>query len=87
MSASRVPPPLSGRRARSPGASRGLLPAWSFGGRYLAGLLALTCAYFGAARLGYALEFSGPVAAIVWLPAGVGIAFLTLGGLAFWPGV
>jgi signal transduction histidine kinase len=65
----------------------GGLPAWSFGGRYLAGLLALTCAYFGAARLGYALEFSGPVAAIVWLPAGVGIAFLTLGGPAFWPGV
>ena len=55
--------------------------------RYLVGVLALAGAYFGAAKLGYALEFSGPVAAIVWLPAGVGAAFLSLGGLRFWPGV
>jgi signal transduction histidine kinase len=27
------------------------------------------------------------VAAVVWLPVGVGIAFLYLGGLRFWPGV
>jgi signal transduction histidine kinase len=47
----------------------------------------LAAAYYGAAKLGYQLQFSGPVAAIVWLPAGVGIAFLYLGGLSLWPGV
>jgi signal transduction histidine kinase len=44
-------------------------------------------AYYGSARFGYVLEFSGPVASIVWLPAGVGIAFLTLGGLSLWPAI
>ncbi len=44
-------------------------------------------AYYAAAHFGYAFEFSGPVAAIVWLPVGVGIAFLYLGGLQLWPGV
>jgi signal transduction histidine kinase len=54
---------------------------------YLLGVLALAGLYYGAAKLGYELEFAGPVAAIVWFPAGVGIAFLYLGGLRFWPGV
>ena len=53
----------------------------------MVGVVALAGAYYAAAKLGYALEFSGPVAAIVWLPAGVAIAFLSLGGLRFWPGV
>src|SRR3954447_17599152 len=57
------------------------------GGRYLLGVVLLGGAYYGAAKLGYELEFSGPVAALVWLPVGVGIAFLYLGGLRFWPGV
>jgi signal transduction histidine kinase len=43
--------------------------------------------YYGAAKLGYALSFAGPVAAIVWLPVGVGISFLYIGGLGLWPGV
>jgi signal transduction histidine kinase len=47
-------------------------------------LLALL--YYGAAKLGYAFGFSGPIAAIVWLPVGVGAAFLTIGGLSYWPG-
>jgi signal transduction histidine kinase len=47
----------------------------------------LAGAYYAAAKVGYELEFAGPVAAIVWLPAGVAIAFLALGGLRFWPGV
>ncbi len=55
--------------------------------RYLLGVGTLAAAYYGAAKLGYELEFTGPVAAIVWLPVGVGIAFLYLGGLRFWPGV
>jgi signal transduction histidine kinase len=62
------------------------VPAWNLQGRYLAGVLALAGAYYGAAKLGYELEFAGPVAAIVWLPAGVATAFLSLGGVRFWPG-
>src|SRR4026209_796130 len=55
--------------------------------RYAAGVLALAGLYYAGAKTGYLLEFSGPVAAIVWLPVGVGVAFLYLGGLAYWPGV
>ena len=55
--------------------------------RYAAGVLALAALYYAGAKTGYLLEFSGPVAAIVWLPVGVGIAFLYLGGVAYWPGV
>ena len=47
----------------------------------------LAALYYGSAKVGYELGFSGPVAAIVWLPVGVGIAYLYLRGLAFWPGV
>jgi signal transduction histidine kinase len=53
----------------------------------VAGVLTLAGAYYAAAKVGYELEFAGPVAAIVWLPAGVAIAFLSLGGLRLWPGV
>ena len=42
--------------------------------------------YYAGAKTGYLLEFAGPVAAIVWLPVGVGIAFLYLGGLALLAG-
>src|SRR4051794_31800422 len=44
-------------------------------------------AYYLAAQLGYALDIAGPVAAIVWFPAGVGIAALAIGGLGLWPGI
>ncbi|HET7759216.1 MAG TPA: MASE1 domain-containing protein [Gaiellaceae bacterium] len=56
-------------------------------GRSLVGAAALAGAYYGSAKIGYQLEFTGPVAAIVWLPVGVGIAFLYLGGPQLWPGV
>jgi signal transduction histidine kinase len=62
-------------------------PAWSARGRYVAGVAALAGLYYLVAKLGYELDFAGPVAAVVWLPAGVAIAFLSLGGLRFWPGV
>ena len=55
--------------------------------RYAAGVLGLAGLYYAGAKTGYLLEFSGPVAAIVWLPVGIGVAFLYLGGLAYWPGV
>jgi signal transduction histidine kinase len=55
--------------------------------RYAGGVAALAGMYYGAAQVGYALEFAGPVAAIVWLPAGVGISVLYLAGVRYWPGV
>jgi signal transduction histidine kinase len=72
---------------RSSGRARlaGLLEGFQIG--YLVGLAALVGAYYASAHIGYAFQFAGPVAAIVWLPAGVGIAFLYLAGLRFWPGV
>ena len=50
-------------------------------------MAALVAAYYAAAHLGYELNFAGPVAAIVWLPIGVAIAFLYFGGLSLWPAV
>ena len=55
--------------------------------RFLLEVGLLAALYYGSAKLGYELGFSGPVAAIVWLPVGVGIAYLYLRGLVFWPGV
>jgi signal transduction histidine kinase len=55
--------------------------------RYPVGVFALAGLYYAGAKTGYLLEFAGPVAAIVWLPVGVGVAFLYLGGLRYWPGV
>jgi len=55
--------------------------------RFLLEVGLLAALYYGSAKLGYELGFSGPVAAIVWLPVGVGIAYLYLRGLEFWPGV
>jgi signal transduction histidine kinase len=73
--------------ARDPAARRWLGPLAHAPLRYPAGLAVLAGLYYAAAKTGYLLEFAGPVAAIVWLPAGVGIAFLYLGGLRYWPGV
>jgi signal transduction histidine kinase len=55
--------------------------------RYVLGVVALAVLYYGASQVGYALDFAGPVAAILWLPVGVAISFLCLAGLRFWPGV
>jgi signal transduction histidine kinase len=55
--------------------------------RYPSGVLALAALYYGGAHLGYAAEFAGPVAAVIWLPVGIGIAFLYLRGIRYWPGV
>jgi signal transduction histidine kinase len=64
-----------------------VLVAWHPGVRYVLGIVGLAAMYYGAAKVSYALDFAGPVAAILWLPVGVAIAFLSLGGLRFWPGV
>jgi signal transduction histidine kinase len=60
------------------------VPTWA---RFPAGVAALVGLYWASAHVGYWVQFSWSVASIVWLPAGVGIAFLYLGGLRFWPGV
>jgi signal transduction histidine kinase len=73
-------PPRSGRRRLSEVGHHHAV-------RYAVGLLVLPLAYYGAAKSGYVLDFAGPVAAIVWLPVGVAIAFLYLGGWRYWPGV
>jgi signal transduction histidine kinase len=54
--------------------------------RYVAGVLALAAAYYGAAKLGQSLRYTASVSAI-WPPAGVGIAALYLWGVRWWPGV
>jgi signal transduction histidine kinase len=54
---------------------------------YVVQLCFVVVAYYAAAHIGYAFRFSGPVASIVWLPVGVGIAALYLLGPRLWPGV
>jgi signal transduction histidine kinase len=55
--------------------------------RRVLGILALAVLYRGVAEIGYSLNFAGPVGAIVWLPVGLGVAFLYLCGLRYWPGI
>src|SRR3954470_185283 len=76
MSAAAVTP----RPSALPMPAAGTLRLWL-------GVAALTITYWVAAKIGFALEFAGPVAAVIWLPAGVGISFLSIGGLRLWPGV
>jgi signal transduction histidine kinase len=54
--------------------------------RYWGGVLLLGVAYFGAAKLGQTLRYTGSVAAI-WPPAGLGIAVLYVFGLRWWTGI
>jgi signal transduction histidine kinase len=54
--------------------------------RYLGGIVLLAGAYYGAAKLGQTLRYTGSVSAI-WPPAGLGIAALYLWGLRWWPGL
>src|SRR3954467_99860 len=54
--------------------------------RYVAGVLLLAAAYYGAAKLGQTLRYTASVSAI-WPPAGLGIAALYLWGLRWWPGI
>jgi signal transduction histidine kinase len=79
---------ISDVTAGSRGASRSpRLRLEAGAGRYASEITLLAALYYGSAKIGYALNFAGPVAAIVWLPVGVGSAYLYLRGLRFWPGV
>lgn len=53
---------------------------------YVASVVLLAAAYFGAAKLGQTLRYTASVSAI-WPPVGVGIAALYLWGLRLWPGI
>ncbi len=55
--------------------------------RYLFELALVVAAYYAAAKLGYVFRFAGPVASLVWLPVGAGIALLYLLGPQLWPAV
>ena len=57
-----------------------------FPARYVRGVLTLGLVYYGSAKLGQSLRYTGSVSA-VWPPVGVGIASLYLWGIAWWPGV
>lgn len=72
---------------RVPGRTRVSIPSLHVRGGYGARMVFLVAVYYAAAHVGYAFEFSGPVAAIVWLPVGVGIAGLYIFGLGLWPAV
>ncbi len=63
------------------------VPRWDLRRSYGVQVALLIAAYYAAAHLGYAFRFAGAVAAIVWLPVGVGIAGLYLFGLRLWPAV
>src|SRR5215467_12901873 len=54
--------------------------------RYIAGVAAFSGGYVLAAHVGYALQFTGSIAAI-WPPVGLAVAVLYLGGLRWWPGI
>ncbi len=56
-------------------------------GQYGLELALVVALYYVAAHVGFAFEFAGPVASVVWLPVGVGIAVLYLRGLWLWPGI
>jgi PAS domain S-box-containing protein len=55
--------------------------------RYVASLVALALAYFGAAKLGIELSVARGLITPVWAPTGIAIAALFLGGTRLWPAV
>jgi signal transduction histidine kinase len=61
-------------------------PSWRDAAAYLRDAAILAALYYGSAKLGYELRFTGPIAGIVWLPVGVAISYLSIRGLRFWPG-
>jgi signal transduction histidine kinase len=78
---------MSGAIAPVARSTRAPARVWTGRARYPLAVALLAAGYYAAAKIGYELEVAGPVAAVVWLPVGVGIAALYLGGLSLWPGV
>lgn len=92
---SRIPPTSRGRPIGTQAQSPALRPALSQpltrdlrwpSLQYVGGVVLLAAAYYGSAKLGQALRYTGSVSAI-WPPVGIGIAALYLWGIRWWPGV
>jgi signal transduction histidine kinase len=82
-SLSTIPRPIVDPRSgdwRSPTAGAGAA-------RYVAGVVLLAGAYYGAAKLGLELAYLHGAVTALWPPVGVGIAALVLFGPRLWPGV
>lgn len=83
----RYPPSAAGwtrrRTWRLPTPGRG----WAPGPGYILKFGVVLAGYCAAAQVGFLLQFAGPVAAFVWLPAGTGITLLYLLGPQLWPAV
>jgi signal transduction histidine kinase len=54
---------------------------------YLAKVLAIAVAYYGAAQTGFAFAFATKQVTAIWPPTGLALAALVLGGRRLWPGV
>jgi integral membrane sensor domain MASE1 len=54
---------------------------------YIARILVLAAAYYGAAKLGLTLAFENRSITAVWPPTGIALAALLLWGYRYWPGV
>lgn len=63
---------------------RGVVPARL---RYVLLLAVLSAAYVGSAELGFAMAFVGGNVSAVWLPSGLAVAALLIGGARFAPAV
>ena len=50
-------------------------------------LIAMTLAYYGAAKLGFAMSFDHGMAGPLWLSSGLAVAMLAVSGLRFWPAI
>jgi diguanylate cyclase (GGDEF)-like protein len=55
--------------------------------RRVAGLVALTLAYFVAAKLGLRYAFVNPSATAVWAPTGIALAAFLISGKRVWPAI
>jgi signal transduction histidine kinase len=55
--------------------------------QYTASVALLAAAYYGAGRIGLELAYLDGAVAVLWPPAGLGLAVLFLYGIRLWPGV
>jgi signal transduction histidine kinase len=78
---------ITGVRERLLGRLRAVKQGTDFQWGYVGKVLFVIAAYYVAAHIGYAFDFAGPVASIIWLPVGVGTAAAFLLGPSIWPGV
>jgi integral membrane sensor domain MASE1 len=54
---------------------------------YIAKVVLLAGAYYGAAKLGFSLAFESPSVTAIWAPTGISLAAILIWGYRIWPGV